>query len=59
MWQGRVAAVYVAGGLLMDDGSIGKEEGAPAAPHTLHVVKETGENELVLDRVWRKLKDSV
>mmetsp|Transcript_11693 Transcript_11693/g.27007 ORF Transcript_11693/g.27007 Transcript_11693/m.27007 type:complete len:158 (-) Transcript_11693:419-892(-) len=47
------------GGLLMDDGSIGKEEGAPAAPHTLHVVKETGENELVLDRAWRKLKESV
>ena len=47
------------GRLLMEDGSIGREEGGPAAPHTLHKVRETGEDELVLDRAWRKLRDSV
>jgi len=47
------------GGLLMADGSIGKEEGGAAAPHTLHRVKEVGENELILDRAVRKLKDAV
>jgi len=46
------------GGLLMADGSIGKEE-VVAAPHTLHKVKDVGENELVLDKMWRRFKDSV
>lgn len=47
------------GGLLMVDGSIGKEETSPTAPHRLHKVKEVGEDELVLDRAWRKLKENV
>lgn len=49
------------GGLLMEDGSIlrGSEGAVPAAPHTLHRVKEKGEDELVLDRAFRKIKESV
>ena len=44
------------GRMLMTDGSIAK--GAPAGPTTLHHVKEKGENELVLDRAWRKIKEA-
>lgn len=47
------------GSLLMSDGSIGKEEGGPAAPHKLHRVKEVGEDELVIDRAMRKIKETV
>jgi hypothetical protein len=45
------------GGLLMEDGSIARgAEPEPAAPHTLHKMKEKGEDELVLDRAFRKMK---
>ena len=47
------------GGLLMADGSIAQEEGTPAHGHTLHKVKEVEADELVLDRAWRKLKETV
>jgi len=45
------------GRLLMQDGSIGKDE--TGLPHNLHKIKEKGEKELVLDRAWRVLKESV
>lgn len=45
------------GGLLMEDGSIARgAEATPFAPHTLHKMKEKGEDELVLDRAFRKIK---
>ena len=44
------------GRMLMADGSIAR--GAPPGPTAMHKVKEVGENELVLDRAWRKLKDA-
>ena len=38
------------GGLLMEDGSIARgAEVDPTVPHTLHKVKEKGEDELILD----------
>ena len=50
------------GRVLMVDGSVVKAEAIGAerdGPVLLHKVKEKGENEPVLDRAWRKLKDSV
>ena len=48
------------GGLLMEDGSIARGvETDPAAPHTLHKIKVIGEDELTLDRAYRKIKDSI
>tara|TARA_B110001452_G_scaffold266309_1_gene272847 strand:+ start:931 stop:1413 length:483 start_codon:yes stop_codon:yes gene_type:complete len=47
------------GKLLMEDGSTAKEEQETGHAHTLHKYKETGEGELVLDRAWRLVKDSV
>ena len=47
------------GGLLMVDGSIGKDETNPRAPHRLHRVTEVGHDELALDRAWRKIKETV
>ena len=48
------------GRVLMVDGSIvsAADLGVSAGPTTLHKVKEVGENELVLDRAWRKIKES-
>ena len=50
------------GRVLMVDGSIIKGDAIGVeqdGPTTLHKVKEVGEDELVLDRAWRKLKDAV
>jgi len=50
------------GRVLMVDGSVVKGDAigvAPDGPTTLHKVKEVGENELMLDRAWRKMKESV
>jgi hypothetical protein len=46
------------GRLLMTDGSIRKSNDT-SGPTLLHKVKEVGEDELVLDKLWRKFKDSV
>lgn len=50
------------GRVLMADGSILKGDDIGVGgdgPTTLHKIKEKGEDELVLDRAWRKLKESV
>jgi len=49
------------GRVLMADGSVIKGEviGVKGEATTLHKMKEKGENELVLDRAWRKLKETV
>ena len=50
------------GRVLMADGSVIKGEAIGVAadgPTTLHKVKEKGEDELALDRAWRKLKETV
>jgi len=41
----------------MSDGSIAKDTTGGGAVN-LHKVKEVGENELVLDRAWRMVKES-
>ncbi|EOD18416.1 hypothetical protein EMIHUDRAFT_449706 [Emiliania huxleyi CCMP1516] len=48
------------GGLLLADGSIAKNaEAAPAAQHTLHRVREAGEDDTALGSALRKMKDAV
>ena len=43
----------------MQDGSICKRPEGDTRDHTLHKVKEKGENELVLDRIGRVIKENV
>ena len=47
------------GKLLMADGSTQKEEEDTGHGHKLHQYKEVGENELVLDRWWRWLREAL
>ena len=47
------------GKLLMVDGSTQREEEQTEHSHRLHKLKDVGENELALDRMWRYLKESV
>lgn len=47
------------GKLLMEDGSTQKEEEGSEHAHRLHQLKDVGEGELALDRLWRYVKESV
>ena len=47
------------GKLLMVDGSTQKEEEQTEHSHRLHQLKDVGEKELALDRIWRYVKESV
>lgn len=47
------------GKLLMEDGSTAKEEQETEHTHTLHKHMEKDEEKLVLDKLWRGIKDSV
>ena len=47
------------GRMLMEDGSIVERDPSDTRAHTLHRVKEKGEDELVLDKAGRWIKENV